>query len=732
MNGPHGSFALLLLSASCVGTSQAQTAVEGSAATREKGWDVSKVGNLSRVPGLKSAHKDVLARQGFFLAPQEPPPRTVKPVLAQRDRTQATHLFHVYERNDYLRFPSFITVDLAIDTTHAYFDALLRDLEQYQLGPMLARALTEMLKEAEQVRATASTEAGRAVARRNALFWAVSLRLVKNKAPLPAALREDTDKLVNAIVACDEHLPIEVTRAPFDVTQTKPRGHYTRSRDLERFFRSMSWLGMAAFYVEGELADVEGAALLARTWLGSKAGREGLERLMKVTTFFVGGADSAGLAEAATALRRVSPAAAGATADQLVVADVQARLQKELVATLAAPRIGPAVRQLRVLGRRAFEDAVAMQELLPVLPGVVADQGVARAIPPLFGARAAAAVMGSPVARDAILAAMAASARVAVAAKLERGRTMVSAIPPERWSQDAYHGTLFALRPLLEPSAGQVPPLLATDAWRLRALQAFASGWAELRHDTILYGEQLGAECDVEDLGPPPCWVEPVPELYRRLAGMIRELTSRLKDAGVNIGLSPKLRAGTSPDEPEPLTIMAQPPAEKSKMLISFLDELAAISEAELRGKELDTQRLTWLTTVGGLVEWMLMTFANSETLNDRDADMAVIADVFTWRPAAQVLEVGVARPELIYAIIPSPKGPVLARGAVMSYRELMQPQASRMTDDGWRAEIAAGRTPARPDWLAPVYAEAPGPVKPPKVTQDRCGPMSGALIKGL
>jgi hypothetical protein len=41
-------------------------------------------------------------------------------------------------------------------------------------------------------------------------------------------------------------------------------------------------LGMAAFAVEGQQADVAGAAVLARVWLGSKAGREGLERLMQV------------------------------------------------------------------------------------------------------------------------------------------------------------------------------------------------------------------------------------------------------------------------------------------------------------------------------------------------------------------------------------------------------------------------------------------------------------------
>ena len=276
-----------------------------------------------------------------------------------------------------------------------------------------------------------------------------------------------------------------------------------------------------------------------------------------------------------------------------------------------------------------------------------------------------------------------------------------------------------------------MPQLLTTDAWRLRALQAFASGWAELRHDTVLYGEQEGAECDAEDLEPPPCWVEPVPELYRRLAAMVRDLEKRLAGSGIDAAFTPKAKP-RAPDGTLDATEMVLPPAEKTKMLLKFLDELVEAAEIELKGGRLARAQLDRLTTIGGTVEWMLMSLANSGEMNDRDADMAVVTDVFSWRPSGEALEVGVARPDLIYAIIPSPKGPVLARGAVMSYREFMQPMAKRLTDEEWRKEIEADRSPARPAWLAPLYAEPVGPVKPPKVAQGRCGPVSGAYIECL
>ena len=59
-------FALALLLAGCIGESRAQTSIDGGAPATG-GWKLSKIGNLSRVPGLNDRHKELLARNGFFL-----------------------------------------------------------------------------------------------------------------------------------------------------------------------------------------------------------------------------------------------------------------------------------------------------------------------------------------------------------------------------------------------------------------------------------------------------------------------------------------------------------------------------------------------------------------------------------------------------------------------------------------------------------------------------------------
>lgn len=710
-------------------------------------FPVASATNLGRLGTLTARQQSLLESQGFFLAAQPPrpqtPPNAAEAVAAQR----ATHLFHVYERNDYIQFPSYVTVDLAIDATHAYFGALLREIEAAHLVPRLRAAIVAFLAEAGRMRAAARAANARETALRIETFWAVALSLLERAAPgdaperevvaqsdpdaappapvtppaatpIPAAVRRQTSAIVTDVIAARAEQTTSVSRAPVDMSQMRPRGHYTRNGVLMRWFRAMSWLGMVAFPVEGEHADVAGAAALARSTMGSQEAAQSLETLVALTAFFVGGPDTSGLVEARARLTRIVPGAAQARLDTLVTPDVLARYAASL-AELPPPRIASGAaggaRQIRVAGRRAFEDAFAMQMLIAAV-----TQGEAPprdAIPVVFGGVGAAAVLGSAEARGIAIDVLPAR-RAELGAAIDRGRAHIASIEPTRWDGDAYHGTIHALRSLFEPLGESAPAIMRTAAWRTRALQSFASGWAELRHDTILYGEQLGAECDAPDYEPPDAWVEPVPELYGRLAAMVRALDARLRAAGIPLDAA---RTDQAP--------YATPLAEKTRIAISLLDFLRECAELELRGVPFDRDRLTRLTLIGGEVEWLMIALANTDLLSERDRDMAVVADVFTWRPTSEAVEVGIAHPDLVYALIPTPRGPVVARGAVMSYREMMQPISNRLTDEAWRALIAAGNAPERPGWVRALHAEPVPAIALVGEGVSRCGPSSGSVL---
>jgi len=721
------------------------------AAVKVPEWELDKVKNLGRLGKLTPRQRGLLTKNGFFLAPP-PPPRKVRGALKR-----ATHLFHVYERNDYIQFPSLVTADLAIDATHAYFDAVLREVEQRHLAPKLERALEALLSEAEKVRAAAGTPAGEQAARRAVAYWGVALHLLtspaatdapdeveprsaipedrptkkaKPRRPRPAkavpkAVRADVERAVKAIQSGGGRLPSGVLKASVDLTQMRPRGHYNRSGVLQRFFRAMSWLGMAGFHIKGEEADLPTLTLLARSWLGSRAGREGLDRVLEVTTFFAGGPDAADLRQAASRLKRVHKDAATASADQLVEKKLQSRLASAL-GDLKAPRIKHSATSrsagevhVRVMGRRAFEDAVAMQRILEPLMNMVKRGREERTLTRAMGALGSAAVLGSDLARHEVLMGVEPDERDALAKGVELGRREIERVRPDRWKDDAYHGTLHALRAMLTPPLDGAPSLLRTGAWRLRGLQAFAGGWAELRHDTILYGEQLGAECDAPDPAPPPGWVEPVPEVYGRLGAMVRRLDARFKRARIP-------RKATDQNNP-----YARPLSEKAELVLDLLSFLEKAARQELAGKPLTRAQRKKITLIGGTVEWLMITLANTDLLQPRDKDMAVVADVFTWRLTSQAVEVGVAHPDLIYALVPGPGGkPVIARGAVMSYREFLHPKSSRMTDEEWRRRLAAGKGPGRPEWVGSIYAEPVRAIRLRGRGVDRCGPSSGSIIE--
>jgi hypothetical protein len=91
---------------------------------------------------------------------------------------------------------------------------------------------------------------------------------------------------------------------------------------------------------------------------------------------------------------------------------------------------------------------------------------------------------------------------------------------------------------------------------------------------------------------------------------------------------------------------------------------------------------------------------------------MAIVADVFTWQRRA--LEVGVGHPELVYAVIPTPEGWMVARGAVMGYREFFVDADARLTDEEWRERVgksASGLAEHRPAWLSELVAAPVGVV---------------------
>jgi Protein of unknown function (DUF3160) len=239
-----------------------------------------------------------------------------------------------------------------------------------------------------------------------------------------------------------------------------------------------------------------------------------------------------------------------------------------------------------------------------------------------------------------------------------------AALKSDKWTSNLYWSWLYALRGLTEPAPAGYPSFMRNAAWADKSLYTALGSWAELRHDTILYGKQSGAEQgDGSKPAPYKGYVEPNVIVWDRLLHLTQQSREGLTARGLL---------------PEELT-------DKFQQFEELLATLKGISEKGLRNEKLTEDEYETIRHIGGTLEYMTLSVMTGnpgtwEMVNETDKDMAVVADVHTG--GDRVLEEGVGHANAILVIVPVEGKLVLTRGAVFSYYEFEQPAADRLTDE--------------------------------------------------
>jgi hypothetical protein len=261
-------------------------------------------------------------------------------------------------------------------------------------------------------------------------------------------------------------------------------------------------------------------------------------------------------------------------------------------------------------------------------------------------------------------------------------RGEISALQLDSWTQNLYWTWLYAFQPLLETKGIQYPAFMQNEAWARKDLHTALSSWTELKHDTILYAKQTMAEMGgggPEEL--PRGWVEPNPELYARL-----------------LALTNMTREGL-----ESRDLLTENTATNLWRLTDLLEFLVHISQLELAGEPLTEDDYMRLHYYGGELEAMTLAAADQEgegtPFFEQPEPAALVADVAT-DPNGQVLEEAIGHIHEIYVVVPDDEGTlIVAKGGVFSYYEFTWPMSDRLTDEAWRAMLAAGEAPQQPAW---------------------------------
>ncbi len=279
--------------------------------------------------------------------------------------------------------------------------------------------------------------------------------------------------------------------------------------------------------------------------------------------------------------------------------------------------------------------------------------------------------------------------------QLGKARDVVAGYDEQTWTQNLYWSWLYTLRPMLDPVGEGYPQFMRSPAWLDKQLNTALGSWTELRHDTILYAKQVYAEMGAGALPPPTPeppkgYVEPVPDVYARIAALAQMTIDGLKQRGLLLEM----------DE-QALTQM-----------VEIATRLRIIAEKELRGEALTDEEYEKIRFYGGDIE--RLTFAAG--LDPQDPfggqpsagtpEAAIIADVATSPGSGVVLEEGVGRVFPIYVVVPVEGRLTVAVGGVFSHYEFEHPMGDRLTNEKWRAMLEAGETPPLEPWKQALMVE--------------------------
>ncbi|MCS7191320.1 MAG: DUF3160 domain-containing protein, partial [Fimbriimonadales bacterium] len=404
--------------------------------------------------------------------------------------------FFVYETNAYNNIPQFITLDSVLHLYHLFFQFALRRLEERALAPRLAAFTRRLLAQCLQTYRQAPTPELRDAALRNVAYVGVAARLQNLNDPLPDAAIPMVRKELELIRAHNQLEVGAILPYAIDYSQFAVRGHYTRTVALQRYFRAMMWYGLFPFAPKRLLpgmrreptpTPVRQALLLTDALYRANLVSE-WQQLMTPIDFFVGGVDDLTPPEVRQIVERVygkNPSLrryADASRFQAFTAEFQRARQAGIRPKFESeqgafpPLPDPDSPQMRLMGQRYLPDGEVLQALsdpsrrpMPSGLDVMAVLG---------SARAAAHLDAQPTEWQQYL------------PTRRRLTERFAALGKREWTRNLYWGWLWTLQSLVAPPPSNLPPVFRSDAWQDKALQTALASWAQLRHDTILYGKQ--------------------------------------------------------------------------------------------------------------------------------------------------------------------------------------------------------------------------------------------------
>lgn len=619
--------------------------------------DLSNIENIQQISGFTDEQKKMLSKNGFVVLP-----------------SRRTKIHYIYEENEYSDIPNFVTTDTVLHLYHQFYEKSLLNVETEYLSKDLESLTDRMLNKSISLLDQIEDNELKEIQKKNIAYFLVAKMLVTGTQNVDISVDSDILDLANSeynyIQDAAGYEDSTLFETKLDYSQFTVRGHYTKNETLENFFKTMMWYGFTPInlmnlktdelYYENTLK----ALLLTYTAFMDYNGTNDVKawnNIYEPTGFYVGQSDDINILDMKDMI--ISVFGKDVNVNKFIDKSYYDKLHQG-VKDLSEPQIvgkfeeKDPTKSFKFMGQRYILDGYIMQELMeprkrPVPNGL-----------DVMG------VLGSKHGEDLLFKVYEPQkAWPLYEEKYNVLKAAVRSYKDELWQSNLYNGWLWSIKKQLA-EFGQdsgMPIFMTNDAWKNKSLNAALSSYAELKHDTILYGKQPVAEAG----GPMPIWdqhyVEPNIELYDTLLWLMDYTTQNLEARGL---LNDTFKEG-------------------SKRNIELLQLLKAISLKQLNNEPLTNEEKDQLTWVGGIIEAILndYTFGSvnkEELLNGVypvDKSAMLISDVATL-PENHYLCMGTGYFDEIYVVVPVEGKLYLTRGATYSYYEFVSDK--RLTDEEW------------------------------------------------
>jgi hypothetical protein len=607
-------------------------------------------------------------------------------------------LFHVYEQNDYNQFPSFVTTDLFLQLYHLYFDCMLRELEENHLMDLMirfTRDMHELLYNME--RWSGSDETIERIAHHNATYYNIAYKLFtgdyifnREKGTIDA---EEVEKVMNAVNSTSDFME-DYKDILFPYSLFRPRGHYTRSEKLQRYFRGMMWLQTVPFGMNHR-DEVLAAVMQACALKLDKKSQKNYEQLNQLITFLMGQSDNLSLTQVMAEVEKT-----GQQMEELIhndqaidkiaaalkeIGDKQTRIRPKFEKT--------SHNKINVMPQRYQPDAEVLQEMVDY-----DNNPTQRATPKGLDFFAA---MGVSAAEQILI--DEGQKWQGFTPSLTKMKQRMQEID---WQETIATQWMNALKVISDKDEGR-PYFMLTSEWNLKDLNAMLASWAELKHDAILYAKQpMGAECGGGGVPAPVVkgYVEPNVGFWKKAIELLDNTEKLLKEQNM---LTEKVSEATGRIR------------EEAQFLL-------AISEKELAGKPIEDEEFDQISCIGATFENISLDLVRQpdqylmgwSDVQGADKKVALVADVYTANadnnPDKSILFEAVGNADEIYVVVEIGGYLYLTRGAVLSYREFIQPiNQPRLTDEEWQKQLEENPRKGVPEWMQRIIVPLKNQPKP-------------------